>query len=75
MTDSCGNCAFWHQPPNSGLPDDGGLCRRYPPQLMKVDSGANFYFPSMMRIAWCAHSAYAPAYQLPVSELHFSQRV
>ena len=53
MTDSCGNCAFWHQPPNSGLPDDGGLCRRYPPQLMKVDSGANFYFPSMMRIAWC----------------------
>jgi hypothetical protein len=52
--DSCGNCVCFFRPPNAdAMPESLGLCRRYPPQLVKMDTGINWLFPVMQRDGWC----------------------
>jgi hypothetical protein len=54
--ETCGNCVCFFRPPNTPvdqMPEHIGLCRRYPPQAVKMDTGINWLFPVMQRDGWC----------------------
>jgi hypothetical protein len=56
LDDCCDNCRYFFRPEDmtpEQVAAGGGLCRRYPPQIMKTDGGGAFLFPVMLKNNLC----------------------
>lgn len=64
MADTCATCRFWMGPP-AGVPrGTAGACRRYPPQMLVMQTGRTVEpeaeWPRVAHFQWCGeHQAEA----------------